>query len=69
VKALGKFRADPALFIGAVKIAVKERVTDQYAFCANQISQENISKKVKRPCGLRSNSGPGRENKNTFINL
>jgi hypothetical protein len=50
---------DPTLFIGVVKIAVKERVTDQSAFCASHINRGNIGKKVKRPGGPRSNGGPG----------
>jgi hypothetical protein len=38
-------RVDPVLFIGVMKIVVKEKVTDQSAFCASHINQENIDKK------------------------
>jgi hypothetical protein len=41
---------DPMLFIGPVKTAVKERVTDQSTFCTSHI-RENIGKKVKKPRG------------------
>jgi hypothetical protein len=57
------------LFIGVVKTTVKERVTDQSAFCASHISRENIGKKVKRQHRPRSNSGLGRQNKNTFVKI
>jgi hypothetical protein len=59
---------DPALFIGTVKIVVKG-VTDQSAFYANHISRENIGKKVKRPRGPKSKSGPGSTNKKAFAKL
>jgi hypothetical protein len=59
--------ADPMLFIGVVKTIVKERVTDQSPFCASHISQANIDKKVERPCGPKSKSGPSRTNKQASV--
>jgi hypothetical protein len=50
---------DPALFIEAVKTAVKQGVTDQSAFCASHISRWNVDKMVKRPRRSRSNCSPG----------
>jgi hypothetical protein len=61
--------ADPALFIGAMKTSVKERVMDQSAFCVSHINQENISKKLKRPCGPKTKSGPGSTNKQASAKL
>jgi hypothetical protein len=50
-----------------VKTTVKERVMEQSTLYISHISWENNGKRVKRPPGPRSNSSPGRQNKNTFV--